>query len=166
MKKTLLISLILFELNTFAQTEILKCESIDPNYKLELFRITTDNLWKNYKPTFPLLLFYTTNFQKIQKLHLLIISQKNEISELKKRVNYYSQLVYQNDTLVSIQDKRVELYQKSYNQLLDINKQLSNQFDKVYDLSLTEAKKSKVNGVIYGILSGLVAGITIGVIIK
>ena len=166
MKLLLLIITLLSGINIFAQKENLKCEAISNHYRLELFKITSNNQFKNYRPVLPFYMIDSLNYQVIKTTLQLMTSRKNEILELKENLNSYRNLANEHDTVLLLQEKRVELYQKSYNQLIETNKQLSSQFDKVYDLSLKEARKSKLNNFMYGILAGMVAGITIGVVIK
>jgi hypothetical protein len=166
MRKILIPILLLLGLKVCAQNEVLKCDAIDPVYKLETIKVTSDGVLKSLKPAYPFYIVDTINMLKIKKVHSLVTSQKNEISELRKQKSYYSQLENQNDTLQVLITEQKILYQDSYNQILAINKQLSSEFDKVYNLSVKQAKKAKMNSVLVGILSGLVAGITTGLILK
>ena len=147
----------------------IKCVAIDESYNFQMERVS-DSLslskFFNIRNNYPLFIINQTNYSKVVKVHELITSQHLQIEEANKNMELYRKLVAEHDSLLNFQEKRVGLYKSSYTQLLEINSQLSQQFETLYETANKNAKRTKFNGVVYGILSGLVAGITLGVVIN
>jgi hypothetical protein len=165
MKQLFLFLVLINTSELFAQKEILRCQAISDNYRLEFYTINNINDIELYKCPYPAYIMDTHNYRIILETLRLMTSRSQEIATLKKNLNNYRDLHHEYDTLMAMQNKRVRLYKESYDQMSGINRQLGEEFDNIYALCRKKERKNKVHAFISGTCTGLLAGLIVWMII-
>lgn len=138
---------------------VLKFKEVNDSAEFKKLKLKYYPVYMMDKPYFMAMIEFLDSYSKSAGLSTdltKLYNIRDSISEQKEKLL---------NEVVTNQEKRVDLYKDSYNDLVKINEQLSKQLENCTRLASDGCKQKNRNSVLYGILGGMVTGLMIGVLI-
>ena len=138
---------------------VLKFREINDSNEYKKLKVKYYPVYIMDKQYFTMLLEFLDSYSKSAGLssdltRLYVI--RDSISEQKEKML---------NGVIGSQEKRVDLYKDSYDDLVKINEQLSKQLENCAKIADQNCLQKNRNSVFYGILGGIVTGLVIGVVV-